>query len=176
MQEIKNIITHLSEQAKKQLIKKGSFDAKLYFLILYPGQKTAVYYPVPVSEYLERHKRSSTPDYIQLEWNRKKAQSPTGIELKAVCLISDAWFNYMKAEKKDYSEAEIKKLMDEAPLPSETPDRREALHFSICEPQSSHAYTMPYKRKGGKIVFDQVTNSIESIRGGWMKDLFPKNP
>ncbi len=178
MQDIKDIVKHLAEQAKKQMLKKGELEPKMYFLILYPGQKTAVYFPVPVSKFFEDgpvNMKPKIPAYAQMAWLNKKNTSPPGIELKAVCCMTDSWFSIYDLQ--GLSDQEIELLKDTAPMPSQDPNNIEAIQLSVCMPaKEGLVYLIPYKRKGKKLIFDETAKYEKPghLDGGWMAKLFPK--
>lgn len=173
MQDIKTIVNHLYEQAKKNLKKKGKLEPKLYFVILYPDQTTAVYFPVPVSGFFEDERiKKFIPEYVKMAWNKKKMEGPPGIELKAVCLISDAYISQYSALTT--TEEQLKNK----PRPSKDPDRQEAVMINICEKVDKYGFWGIYKRHGGKIVFNDIQeaalDSPGQLTGGWGAELFPE--
>jgi hypothetical protein len=171
MQDIKDIINHLKEQAKKSMRKNGGeLEPKMYFLILYPGQKTPVYFPVPCSKFFESAKmKSKMPIYSALAWEKKKRESQAGIDLIAVCLISDTWQASLNVDGK--SEAEINEILENAPQASKMPNRREALVLGVCFKDKSELYLLYYKRKGKNIEFQETINEAEFV--GTMSELYP---
>jgi hypothetical protein len=169
MNNIKQIADHLYDLAKKKFLQKGELEPKMYFLILYPGQRTPVYFPIPVSRFFGNggKLKHGIPWYASMAWNKKKLESPPGIELVAVCLITDAWVS--KASTLDGLDKKIRPELD--------PQRMDAIQISICERKKEYLYAGFYKRRGKKIIYDEIQSIEDSpanIIGGWMKELYPK--
>lgn len=175
MQDVEAIVKFLYEKAQKTLKNNGELEPKAYFLILYPGQKTAVYSPIIISSaftegtaWMKQH----IPAFIQHTWLKKKSESPPGIELKAVCFISDSYVSSYDLTKTSMEE------IRGAPMPSKDPKRLEAIQMTICYKDVGHLYKAIYRRVNKKIVFDKAVKFAESERGttigGWANDLYPK--
>lgn len=74
--DTKRIIEHLKAQAQKAIRQRGEIDVKLYFIILYPGQTTPVYFPIPVNEYMDNSfTKNKLPFFVQYCWDKKR-QNP----------------------------------------------------------------------------------------------------
>lgn len=177
MQDVKKIIDYLKERAIKSMRQNnGILDPKMYFLILYPGQNTPVYYPVPqVSSFFTQGLKKHLPAHAQTSWNKKKAASPAGIVLVAVCLISDTWMTehpYDHIDTPDEMRAEIKKLKNE-PRPSQDPKRFEVLMVYINYPDRQMCRQFRYIRKGKNLEFTEVDYGELAMVDGIMAHLFP---
>lgn len=157
----------------------GEFEPKLYFLILYPGQQTPVYFPIPCAKFMENDwGKDRMSIYIQACWYKKKLTSPPGISLLAVCLISDAWITMRPMKPGQTPEDVEKAIYTEDPnwRVSKDSKRREVLILSVCYTNESKIHYVPYKRKGRNIEFeaelDQV--GIENASGRLTR-LYPED-
>jgi hypothetical protein len=147
---INNIIKRLKEQAQKTFRKNhGKIEPKLYFILLYPNQQTPVYYPIPCTRFMSIPElQLEMPAFVQMCWFKKQAEAPAGIQLLAVCLISDTW------------------VLNK---------REEALSVYMCFPEESAISIIPYIRKGKNIEYQQG-DIQENVRasGGPLLQLYPK--
>ncbi len=174
MHDIKNIINHLKEQAKKSMRKNGGeLEPKMYFLILYPGQKTPVYFPLPIEPFFAgATTKAMLPHFAETAWLSKKASSPVGIQLLAVCVVSDSWQTIVPLE--GLSDEEIEAATQKAGRPSKAANRREAIAFSVCYPDRAESALMFYKRIGAKIEYEE-TREAENHHSAITARLYPKN-
>lgn len=173
MSDIKTIVNHISEQAKKKFRQKGEIEPKMYFLILYPDQKTPVYYSIPVGEFFQKngfYRKEDLEGYSQYKWLEKKRSSPGGIELKAVCCISDSWQSTYGDGTKSWDEIQAEAIKCK---PSQRENRREAIAISVCLPERSEAIIIYYTRKGKNIEYQETTEA-EAFTSTNTGSLFPK--
>lgn len=156
--EIYKIIEFIKVQAQKAMRRdSGNLNAKLYFVILYPGQTTPVHYPVLAFDPII--KKQMLPYYTQLWWSEKKQSSPIGIKLIAVCLIgnSDVLFTPYDGAK--------------------SPRTFESLVLNICYQHNAKCHLIPYKRKGKHIEFEpELDQSEVGSFAGWLSELYPAKP
>lgn len=176
MQNIKDIIDHLINQAKKSMRRNGGeLEPKMYFLILYPGQQTPVYFPLPVAPFFESsEKKAMLPAFAQSAWNSKKASGPQGIELIAVCLITDTWQSPLSMDSNPSAEEVINAVKSATP-PSKDPKRQEAIALTVCYQAEEVGYLQFYKRLGSKINYGELIGPKPRV-GLNIGSLYPKNP
>lgn len=172
MSDIKKIIDYLKGRAIKSMRKNyGELEPKMYFLILYPGQKTPVYFPVPCSRFFENKKmKSFMPTYSALCWEKKKLEHPEGIKLIAVCLITDSWQS--QVDLGDKSKEEIEHIKNSGYAPSKAANRREAIATSVCFENSNEVYLLYYKRNGMNIIYEETSKATGFE--GIMAELYPR--
>lgn len=162
---------YLKERAQKLLRKEGSLKPKLYFLILYPGQKTPVYFPIPCEMVFMGGNKEMLPDYAQMCWYKKKSESPAGIQLLAVCLVTDSWVS--SSPKPDGMSTEEFRKQPRQFTPAEDPNREEAILLTINYPNKATVISIRYKRKGGNIEFGKEFSYDENVLGR-ITSLYPK--
>jgi len=169
MQTVTKIINHLTEQAKKYMLKNGQLEPKIYFLLLYPGHKQPVYMPIKCSVFFNSEAtKELLAGYVRHTWRGISGDNP-GTELIAVCLVSDTWLS--KRSIKGMKEAEYLNLA-ETVRPSNDPNRREAIVFTICFSDHAEIFTMFYKRNNKKIEYEEAQYADEHVFGR-MASLYP---
>lgn len=179
--EINNIIKFFKERAQKEMRRNiGVLEPKMYFIILYPEQKTPVFFPIPCSTFMESdYLKSRMSIYSQACWNKRKAESPPGIKLVAVCLISEAWMTMKRTPPAMSADEVVDILRDNDPnwAPSNDNDRQEVLKIDICFPDNAIIRTVPFKRTRKSIEFlpEPDYSGTSGTFEGRLSKLYPKD-
>lgn len=174
MTSIDNLIELLKGKARAELERTGEYEPKAFFFLKLPDIPNPIFYYVKVSHFFNYRlqflaAKSDVPQYLKMQWLKKKAEHTGKAELLAVCVISDTWYAEVHLKENETFEQAV----ENTPRPSKHPNRKEALHFMINYPDRIHSCQFYYKRVKKRIEFYGVEN-IDKHEDTWMCRLYPK--